>query len=201
MSQGFGRLSNRGSQDEYIELLSGDMPNDKSNIFEGINTSWSRIKGGEAIGKILVAVEENFDFVNPSKHLPELLEAHKLLVNIEDDHWKHIKLNELQDIILEVCGLYLEASSAVPNAVPGSSVKINIEALNRSNTDISFNSVSLASESYKQDKLLLANNQKKNLELDLKIPEDQPYTSPYWLAEKGSLGMYKVNEPRTNRKS
>ncbi|NNL03159.1 MAG: PIG-L family deacetylase, partial [Eudoraea sp.] len=133
LSQGFGRLSSRGSQDEYIELLSGDMPNDKSNIFEGINTSWSRVKGGDAIGKILIAVEENFDFVNPSKHLPELLEAHKLLVNIEDDHWKRIKLNELQDIILEVCGLYLEASSTVPNAVPGSSVKINIEALNRSN--------------------------------------------------------------------
>ena len=195
LSQGFGRLSSRGSQDEYIELLSGDMPKDKSNIFEGINTTWSRIKGGEAIGKILVSVEENFDFVNPSKHLPELLEAHNVLVNIEDDHWKRIKLNELQDIILEVCGLYLEASSAVPNAVPGSSIKINIEALNRSNATISFNSVSLASESYPQDKLLLVNNEKKNLVLDLKIPEDQPYTSPYWLAEKGSLGMYKVNQP------
>ena len=196
LSQGFGRLSDRGSQDEYIELLSGDMPNDTSNIFEGIDTSWSRIKGGEAIGKLLVSVEENFDFVNPSKHLPELLEAHKLLVNIEDDHWRHIKLKELQDIILTVCGLYLEASSAVSNAVPGSSVKINIEVLNRSNTDILFNSVTLASESYKQDKIPLANNQKKNLVLDLKIPEDQPYTSPYWLAEKGSLGMYKVNDPQ-----
>ncbi|WP_297706943.1 PIG-L family deacetylase [uncultured Eudoraea sp.] len=196
LSQGFGRLSVRGSQDEYIELLSGDMPNDTSNIFEGIDTSWSRIKGGEAIGKLLVSVEENFDFVNPSKHLPELLEAHKLLVSIEDDHWRHIKLKELQDIILTVCGLYLEASSAVSNAVPGSSVKINIEVLNRSNTDILFNSVTLASESYKQDKIPLANNQKKNLELDLKIPEDQPYTSPYWLAEKGSLGMYKVNDPQ-----
>ncbi|MGB5359817.1 MAG: PIG-L family deacetylase [Eudoraea sp.] len=196
LSQGFGRLSDRGSQDEYIELLSGDMPNDTSNIFEGIDTSWSRIKGGDAIGKILVSIEENFDFVNPSIHLAELLEARKLLVNIEEDHWKHIKLKELQDIILEVCGLYLEASSAVSNAVPGSSVKINIEVLNRSNTDILFNSVTLASESYKQDKIPLANNQKKNLELDLKIPEDQPYTSPYWLAEKGSLGMYKVNDPQ-----
>lgn len=195
LSQGFGRLSSRGSQDEYIELLYGDMPKDKSDIFEGINTSWSRVKGGDAIGNILVAVEENFDFVNPSKHLPELLEAHKLLVNIEDEHWKRIKLNELQELILEVCGLYLEASSAVANSVPGSSVKINIEALNRSNITISFNSVSLASESYPQDKLRLDNNEKKSLVLDLKIPEDQPYTSPYWLAEKGSLGMYNVNQP------
>ncbi len=195
LSQGFGRLSDRGSQDEYIELLAGDLPEDESNIFEGIDTSWSRIKGGEAIGKLLYLIEEDFDFVNPSKHLPELLEAHKLLFNIEDDHWKQIKLKELQDIILAVCGLYLEASSAVPNAYPGSTIKINIEALNRSNAAISFNSVSLASDSFNQNKTLLANNQKKNLVLDLKIPETEQYTSPYWLTEKGSLGMYKVNQP------
>jgi len=196
LSQGFGRLSSRGSQDEYIELLSGDLPADQSDIFEGIDTSWSRIKGGEAIGKLLYRIEEDFDFVDPSKHLPEFLEAHKLLVNIEeDDHWKQIKLKELQDIILAVCGVYLEASSAVPNAVPGSTIKINIEVLNRSNTAISFNSVSLASDSFNQNKILLANNQKKNLVLDLNIPETEQYTSPYWLIEKGSLGMYKVNQP------
>ena len=194
LSQGFGRLTSRGSQEEYIELLSGDMPEDNSDIFEGINTSWSRIKGGEAIGKILVEVEKNFDFKTPSKHLPELLRAHRLLVGIEDDHWKHIKLNELNDIILEVCGLYLEASSSESNAVPGNTVKINIEAINRSNADISLNSVTLASETYAQDKSSLANNQKKTIAIDLKIPEDQPYTGPYWLAEKGSLGMYKVNQ-------
>jgi len=195
LSQGFGRLSSRGSQDEYIELLSGDMPTDRTNVFEGIDTSWSRIKGGEAIGKLLYRIEEDFDFANPSKHLAELLEAHKLLSDIEDDHWKQIKLKELQDIILTVCGLYLEASSEVSNAYPGSTVKINIEVLNRSNAAVLFNSVSLASNSFDQNKILLANNQKKNLVLDLKIPETEQYTSPYWLKEQGSLGMYKVNQP------
>lgn len=195
LSQGFGRLSSRGSQDEYIELLAGDLPKDEANIFEGIDTSWSRIKGGEAIGKLLYHIEENFDFVNPSKHLPELIQAHKLLIDVEDDHWKQIKLEELQDIILAVCGLYLEASSEVSNTYPGSTIKINIEVLNRSNSAILFNSVSLASNSFNQNKILLANNQKKNLVLDLKIPETEQYTSPYWLTEKGSLGMYKVNQP------
>ena len=195
LSQGFGRLSSRGSQDEYIELLAGDLPKDESNIFEGIDTSWSRIKGGEAIGKLLYGIEENFDFVNPSKHLPELLQAHKLLIDIEDDHWKQIKLEELQNIIIAVCGLYLEASAEVPNSFPGNTVKINIEALNRSNNSVTLNLVSLAAERYSQNKTLLANNQKKNLVLDLKIPNRQPYTSPYWLTETGSLGMYKVNQP------
>lgn len=195
LSQGFGRISERGSENEYIELISGDLPKNKTNIFEGIDTSWSRLKGGEAIGKILYNIEKEFDFVNPSKHLPALLDAYKLLTNIEDEHWKHIKLKELQDIIYSVCGLYLEASAEVSNTNPGSTVKINIEALNRSNTDILLNSVTLASDSYPQNKIPLAYNQKKNLELDLKIPESEAYTSPYWLAEKGSLGLYKVSQP------
>ena len=194
LCQGFGRLSVRGSQDEYIELLAGDLPKDKTNVFEGIDTSWSRINGGEAIGKLLYDIENNFDFVNPSKHLPELLQAHKLLVDIDDDHWKHIKLKELQNIIIAVCGLYLEASAELPNSYPGNTVKINIEVLNRSNTSVSLNSVSLGSKRYAQDRTLLANNQKKKLVLDLKIPNNQSYTSPYWLAETGSLGMYEVNK-------
>ena len=45
LCQGFGRLTTRGSQDEYVELLKGDMPK-TNNLFEGINTTWSRIEGG-----------------------------------------------------------------------------------------------------------------------------------------------------------
>ena len=39
--QGFGRLATRGSQNEYIEFLKGDFPQDKNNIFDGIDTTWS----------------------------------------------------------------------------------------------------------------------------------------------------------------
>ena len=54
LCQGFGRLSSRGSQAEYIELLKGDLPSDSNNIFDGIDTSWSRVAGGEAVGQNIV---------------------------------------------------------------------------------------------------------------------------------------------------
>ncbi|MEO1548493.1 MAG: PIG-L family deacetylase, partial [Bacteroidota bacterium] len=72
LCQGFGRLSQRGSQEEYVELLKGDMPND-NNLFEGINTRWDRMKGGAAIGDILYKVEKEFNFANPSVHVPDLV--------------------------------------------------------------------------------------------------------------------------------
>ena len=54
LCQGFGRLSQRGSQQEYIEFLKGDPITDNENIFAGIDTSWNRVKGGKAIGDIYI---------------------------------------------------------------------------------------------------------------------------------------------------
>lgn len=192
--QGFGRVTTRGSEQEYIELLQGGMPSKENDVFDGIDTSWSRVAGGEAIGNILYAVAADFNFTNPSEHLPQLLEAYKLLQNIKDEHWKKIKSEELRELISAVAGLYLEASAEVPYTNPGSSLKIEIEALNRSNENIVLKSVSVATAVYGDQDIPLSANQKQNLELELTVPDDSAYSSPYWLTEKGSLGMYKVAE-------
>ncbi len=193
LSQGFGRLSERGAQDEYLELLKGDLPKDKTNIFDGIDTSWSRIEGGEAIGTILNAVEKNFDFENPTKHLPQLLEAYVLLQNIQDDHWKKVKSKALKSLIVDVTGLYLEASSESAATNPGGQVKVTIETINRSNTDMVLKSIRISSsDAALNPNIPLKNNTKQSFELVLNVPSDTEYTSPYWLKEKGSLGMYKV---------
>ncbi|WP_297763238.1 PIG-L family deacetylase [uncultured Muriicola sp.] len=196
LCQGFGRPTFRGSEQEYIELLKGDMPvNDPSDLFEGIDTSWSRIKGGEAIGKILYTVEEQFNFKDPSTHLNDLVQAYNLLQNVEDTHWKQIKLNELENLIAAITGLYLEASSESPYSNPGNSVNVDIEAVNRSNTLIRLKSISIGDQIVVDPNITLDNNIKKTFTLQLNIPSAKGFTSPYWLAEKGSLGMYRVDDP------
>ena len=86
LCQGFGRVTTRGSQNEYVEFLKGEKPKDKNDVFSGINTTWNRVKGGGEIGAILYDVEANFDFVNPSKHLPKLMEAYKMIQQLADLH-------------------------------------------------------------------------------------------------------------------
>ncbi|QLG46753.1 PIG-L family deacetylase [Costertonia aggregata] len=197
LCQGFGRLSTRGSQNEYIELLKGDLPGDKSDIFDGINTTWTRVKGGKAIGTLLNRVEANFNFKDPSSHLPELIEAYGLLQDITDEHWKTQKSKELKAIIAAVSGLYLEASAKTPYSNPGGTVEVNIEALNRSNTNIVLKSIQITnSKSVSNPSIILKNNEKQNLKIDINIPENTQYTSPYWLNEKGSLGMYNVQDEK-----
>ncbi|WP_051286160.1 PIG-L family deacetylase [Salinimicrobium terrae] len=192
-SQGFGSTGTRGTASEYIELLEGEHPKNNNNIFHGINTSWTRIKGGKEIGKILNRVQKNFNFKDPAASVPELVKAYKLIQNLEDQHWKEIKSDQIKDIITASMGLYLEAVAGSSLATPGEEVELNLEAVNRSNITAQLVSIKLLPEQKEIPiDLSLANNRPSTEKLDFVIPTDLNFTSPYWLNENGSLGMYKV---------
>ncbi len=191
--QGFGRLLVRGSQPEYLELLKGDMPQDPGNIFDGIDTSWSRVQGGAAVGDILYSVERNFNFQDPSTHIPDLTRAYELLQTIGDAHWKKVKSEHLKKIILACGGIYLEASAKSASATPGEKVSLDVEVVNRSTADIRLNSIAIPdTEASLLPNTPLTENSKQNLALDFTVPGNKAYTTPYWLNEAGTLGMYTV---------
>ena len=195
LCQGFGRLSQRGSQTEYIELIKGDLPKDKSNIFDGINTTWTRVVGGEKIEAILKTVETNFNFENPASHLDQLLQARQLIEGIDSPQWKIQKLKEINKIIEACAGLYLEASASTPNSATGQVIDINIEALNRSSAVITLESYTISNNNTKSNSaLLLKPNDKQELKKQITIASKLQTTAPYWLNQKGSLGMYKVED-------
>ena len=197
LCQGFGRLTTRGTQTEYIEFLKGDPLDGSNNVFAGINTSWTRIEGGEVIGKILNTIETNFDFINPSSHLPELIEAYRLLQNVKNDHWKKIKTKELKAIIEACAGLYLEVSSNTPQTSPNSTVSLRIEVLNRSNAKIKLESYKVSTMQTGISKQMnLPENERLNFEEGVTIPKSLNYTVPYWLNKKSTLGMYYVDDQK-----
>lgn len=195
LCQGFGSLTTRGTQEEYIELINGDLPKDKTNLFEGIDTSWNRVKGGNAIEDILKNVENNFNFENPSTHVKDLLLARQLIQQLDNEYWKNYKTQEI-DAIIEAClGLYVEASASTPTASPGETITLNLEAVNRSVINMELVSYHLSTDKMATLKALpLKNNDKQNLEQSLTIPKDMQPSSPYWLNKKGTLGMYKVED-------
>jgi len=192
LCQGFGRLGVRGSEMEYLELLKGTPLVNKKNIFAGINTTWSRMTGGKPIGAILDNVEQSFNFKNPQSHLTELLQAYSLLLNTTESDWKSIKLEELKGVISAVTGLYLEANSVQANANPGEKITIAIEIVNRSGIEMSLASLFIENTASKTSNLKLLENKKVTLQVPYTIANKKPFTSPYWLQELGTLGMYTV---------
>jgi len=94
--QGFGSTGKRGSEQEYLKLLKGEMPKDKSSIFEGINTTWTRVKGGESIGQVIGNVDAEFKHENPAASIPQLMAAYQMIQGLPDGYWKSVKLKDIK---------------------------------------------------------------------------------------------------------
>ena len=191
-SQGFGNTGTRGNQTEYIELIKGDLPKDKSNIFDGINTTWTRVKGGKAIQDILSKVERNFNYDMPSASVLELVKAYQLILNLENKHWKTQKTKEIKAIIYACSGLYLEAVANTNYGTPNSLVNVKIEAINRSSNLITLKSINLPENTSVEKNMVLTENKSFSVKEQLNIPKNTTSTTPYWLNKKGTLGMYNV---------
>ena len=205
LCQGFGRLAQRGSQTEYVEWLKGEPLESNTDLFEGINTRWSRIPGGEAIGDILYKVEKEFRFDNPSVHVPELLEAYNLLMQIVPKEPTPLvlnKLEELKSLILKTSGIFIEANASSAYGHAGDSVSLRIEVLNRSDWEVELNKSFLIwqgpdnkgskGQSLDLAHLSMGNNVKTEKEIKIALPEELRYSGPYWLNSQGTLGMYTV---------
>ncbi len=193
-SQGFGNTGSRGSETEFLEFLKGDFPKNK-NVFDGIDTSWNRVEGGNAIGKLLTKVAQEFDFKNPAASISELIEAYKLIQNLKDEHWKKIKIAEIKNVILACGGIYLEAVANNSSTTANSKNTIKIEAINRSKYPVSLKSVTINPLNGVENKdIVLVENESQQFSMEVEIPSEIKNTFPYWLSEKGSLGMYKVTD-------
>lgn len=192
--QGFGTEGTRGSDIEYLEPINGKKATDTTNVFSGIDTSWSRIEGGKAIGDILYQLQNQFNFKEPARHIPQLLEAYRLIRNLKDPYWKKIKEAQIKKIIKECSGLFFSAKSDESSAVAGSIASVTIEAVNRSEWDIRLKSLVFQPKDQKSIDEALENNKPYISEVPMKIPSNTPYTSPYWLLSPNSIGSYKIED-------
>lgn len=192
--QGFGTLGSRGDETEYLELLKGDLPSN-TNLFEGIDTSWNRVKGGNEIGKILYEIEKNFNFGNPSVHIPNLIKAYDLIQNLEDSHWKEIKSKQIIKIIEACSGLFMEAVADTETTTKDSNFNINIEVINRSQSNAKLISVKALQLPLETKNSVLKNNEKTSFQLkNVVIGENADYSNLFWLKEQQTEGMYRVSD-------
>ena len=194
-SQGFGSSGDRGAYQEYLEIINGDMPSDKSNIFEGIDTEWTRIDKGSIIKPIMDFVMESYDFKDPSAVVPYLLNVYDILSTSKDEHWKKIKQEHLAELIVSCMGLHLEASTDRQQSTIGDSLEVTLEWTNRSNIETHANNITINDVNHVMDISLEPFTTVKEYK-NYFISKDLGFSNPYWLDEKGTLGTYKVDNPK-----
>jgi LmbE family N-acetylglucosaminyl deacetylase len=193
--QGFGSTGTRGSQQEYVELVKGDMPAEKLDLFEGINTTWTRVEGGGPIGDLLAKVDQAFDYAHPGASVPDLVKAYQMINALPDGYWKRVKQKEIKEVIKACMGLYLEAVADDYSATPGEAIDLTVEMVNRSDAEAQLAEVHYHPIGFDTTyNMALETNQKYLLTRAITIPQDLAFTNPYWLNKDWRLGMYTVEE-------
>ena len=190
-SQGFGVARGRGEAFEFFKKTGGaDFNND---LLDGVDKTWNRVAGGKAIAQQIQTLISTFDFVAPQKSLPQLVQLYKSLNAAPDDYWKSQKRKEVQQLIEQASGLYLDAFTTDPYVAQGDSLQVNFSLNNRSGVALTLKSISLE----KRDTVLntaLEQNININLTQKLFIAPDHTITQPYWLETKMAEGYYNVSD-------
>ncbi|HKS25738.1 MAG TPA: PIG-L family deacetylase [Thermoanaerobaculia bacterium] len=200
-SQGFGSAERRGSLLNYFDQLDGDPA--KSDVFEGIDTTWARIPGGEAVGKILQQVSDEYDPKNPSKSLPLLVQAYAELdrlgasdyVRANKVPWIAVKQRDLSEAIRAAAGLSIDVAASDSSITPGGEITVNVSVVNRSDYPFILDAVgSRYADPSKGVGTLLKNNEPVKTELKIKVPASTEISQPYWLLLPPAKGTYTVKD-------
>ncbi len=186
-SQGFGVPAQRGSAIEYFETIKGDKP--VNDLADGVDISWGRINQ-KSIEDSINNIIAQFNLQNPSASVKSLINVYNNIQKAGDSYWKQQKQKELQNIIENASGLFLEATASNQYAVQGDTIKITASANNRLGITAGNIVVSFFNTAIKLDSL------KKNITLSkttaIFIRQDEKLSQPYWLEnpmEKGSFNV------------
>ncbi|MGA8807061.1 MAG: PIG-L family deacetylase [Thermoanaerobaculia bacterium] len=200
-SQGFGAAERRGTFLNYFDQLAGDPA--KSDVFEGIDTSWSRYAGGDAIGKVLQQASDSYDPKNPAKSIPLLLQANDLLDRLRaggawaSTPWAEVKQRDLLNAIRACAGISIDVAAGDSSVTAGSSIPVSVSVVNRSDYPFTLSMVaSRYADPSKGVNAPLVNNVPIKTDLSIKVPADFAISQPYWLQKPPNKGSYVVDDQR-----
>lgn len=193
-SQGFGVPAERGPLLEYFNPLAGTRP--KADVFEGLDLTWRRWSGTEAVVRAVDEATKGFDARAPHRSIPALLKVHEAISALpEDNPWKAFKVRETEELIAACAGLFLEARAKDATAVPGSQVTLDLMALNRSPAALRLVSVTLPGGEAMTVGAALAEHTPLKLSKPVTLAQDASISTPYWLRQPAAGGLYSVPDP------
>jgi LmbE family N-acetylglucosaminyl deacetylase len=188
-TQGFGSARQRGDAYEYFKTLLGDAP--KDDLMDGVNTTWKRVKDGDALLTGANLISKNFDPEDPYKSVPAMVQLLGRVEKINDTYWRAQKTKELSNLIAACAGLWFESYATGQLVALKDSIEVRSQVLDRYNNKVKVTVVDgLHFES--EGKVIPANEVQT---FSSKILAGK-ITQPYWLEKPHSIGSYTIDDER-----
>lgn len=188
-SQGFGSTAGAGNAKDYIEQVGGEAYSNTP--FDGVSNRWEQLAAGKAILSQVDQLLKNFNFVKPDQNVPGLLSLRKAILGLNStENWVKEKLEKLDQAILNALGLEYEFIAKKEIGFPGDQIKTELVLTNPSQTEINEVSIQIL------DTYFVGKSAKENstvtLPIEFKIPENTPYSQPYWLENRLDGALFSV---------
>ncbi|MGB3007568.1 MAG: PIG-L family deacetylase [Chitinophagaceae bacterium] len=190
-SQGFGSAGSRGEAFEFFRTTKGDPP--VNDLMDGVEMNWKKLTGSEAIESIINNITASFDLLHPEKSVESLVKLYKAIRNLQDGYWKTQKLSEVNQLIAQCSGLFLDATTTEQFAIQTDSLRINFSFNNRLGTDAVLQKVQVDNFDSSFSKPL-EKNKNVNFQKIIFIPSTKEVTQPYWLKNEMAEGYYNVDD-------
>ena len=191
-SQGFGVAAQRGTAIEYFTTVKGEKP--VNDLMDGVNTNWSRTSNPSTIRESIDSIINEFSSVDPGRSVRGLAQVYNAISYISDTYWKQQKQNEIEKLLEQCTGLFMDATTNTHYAVRGDSLKINFVVNNRLGTNIGGIKFQFPGNTYTFSGI------KKNTNLtysaSIFIDNTANLTQPYWLENDMSKGSFNVTDQR-----
>jgi len=192
-SQGFGSARQRGGDDpEYLKPLAGEPA--QTDMMDGINTTWSRVKGAENVEKLIQKAIADFKVDRPEASIFALMEIRQELKKLNTSTWRNIKINDVEYLITQCAGFYGEALLPSATLILGDSLKFNAEMIVRAATPVRVGRIFI-NDMGKEVGATLKTNGTTTISWATKLPGDLAYTHPFWVANAKSKGMFNAGTP------
>jgi LmbE family N-acetylglucosaminyl deacetylase len=189
-TQGFGSSKQRGASFEFFKNILGSAP--QTDLMDGINTTWARVKGGDAIETDLTAIKKNFDIDHPEKSVPALVALFGKVEKVNDTYWREQKSKSLKDLIAACAGLWFEAYAEKPTYALGDAIPVRSEILSRYSDKIKISSIDdQNTDQHFANGRVIPVNQVQTFNSKA---AGRKITQPYWLETPHALGIYNITE-------
>lgn len=193
-SQGFGAPESKGFIEEYFEYVKGDRVT--GDLLGDIDLSWSRLPGGEAVGEHLSLALAQYDPREPQAIIPHLLRARTAMDGLYNEYWRTIKMQDVDELIAALTGLYFQVTTTDFVYTPGDSVAMELVVVSRNHPTVEVQSIRWPFDrGYTRVAEQLTLNEPYTVNRKVVLPPSFPVTQPYWLEHAQERdGMYVVHD-------
>ncbi len=187
-SQGFGSAESRGELIEYLRLEKGPKLA-AQDLFDGIDTSWRRVAGGESMGTALRALIAGFDPKAPEASFAALSDLSGKLgalgaASAGERAWPRYHSRAIDALLLSSCGAVFEATAGSYQVAAGDKLSVAISALQRrAGPSLRLRQIrGPQGVSIALDEELGLNRATSEV-LEVTLASETPADQPHWLAE------------------